>query len=252
MTLPLAFSMLADPTGRDLLICGALLGLFGAALYAISLGLSAGDRYAARAIARAPRFKGRLTGALGLGVASGLTVLYRGGDIALILAVGVIASVLSVVAFGIDPFKNKGLETAQARMTHKTHKTRTRVMGQMRRIKSHVTPLACPEIMPHLMRFEQAVERMVQAVEDDPERARSLQKYLGVYLDGAEEASDRFIAVYRGTGDTEAHANYVALLRDLGHAFEKRAYDYARQGRLKLDAQIDVLSESLAQELGRP
>ncbi|WP_299687958.1 5-bromo-4-chloroindolyl phosphate hydrolysis family protein [uncultured Tateyamaria sp.] len=250
-TLPLAFSMLHDPTWQRLLTCGGLLGLFGGSLYSISLGLKDAQRYDGQTVARAARLKGRIIGSAGMGVASGLTVLTRGGDIGQVIMVGLIAAALSVVAFGLDPLRHKGLETAAQRQTHKLDKTRSRVAARMARIKSHVTPLACAEIMPLLKRFEDAVEQMVQAVEHDPERARSLQKYLGVYLDGAEEASARFIAIYRGTGDITAHRRYVTLLRDLGDAFAKRAYDYAEEGRARLDVQIDVLSESLAREATR-
>ena len=250
-TIPLGYSMLQDPTWRDLLLCSGLLGLYGASLYAISMGLKDAERYDAQDVARAAPIKGRIVGSAGLGLASGLTALTRGADIGLILAVAVVAAALSLIAFGIDPLKHKGLETAQARMDHKVSKTRIRVEAQMKRIKGHVAPLACPDIMPHLTRFESAVARMVQAVEDDPERARSQQKHLGVYLDGAEEASDRFIAVHRGTGDPETHSRYVQLLHDLGRAYEKRAFEYAEQGRMRLDAQMDVLSENLAQELSR-
>ena len=247
-TLPLAFSMLQDPTWQRLLTCGGLLGLFGGSLYSISLGLKDAERYDSQPVARAAPLKGRLIGAAGLGLASGLTTVMRGGDIGQVIAVGLLASILSVVAFGIDPLKHKGLETAEQRQSHKIDKTRTRVAAKMAMIKGYVAPLACAEIMPHLTRFEDAVEQMVQAVELDPSRARSLQKYLGVYLDGAQEASARFIAIYRGTGDVDAHARYVTLLRDLGHAFEKRAFEYAEDGLDKLNVQIDVLSESLARE----
>lgn len=249
--LPLAFSMLGDASASNLLVCGGLLAIFGGALVGISLGLKDGERYASRAVARRARFPGRILGSAGLGFGAALTTLVRDGDFAQVVLVGLIATVLSLVAFGLDPLKNKGLDTTKDRQVYKTSKLRRHAEAQVAIIGKVVKPLGDAELLPHLYRFEHAVQRMLQAVEDDPERARSLQKYLGVYLDGAAEAATRFVAVYRGTGDTDAHTRFGTLMRDLGTAFDKKATDYAAHGRDKMNVQIDVLSESLARDAAR-
>ena len=249
--LPLAFSMLGDPSASNLLICGSLLAIFGGSLVSISLGLKDAERYDARPVARKARIPGRILGSVGMGLGVALTVLVRGGDITQIGLLGLIATVLSLIAFGIDPLKDKGLETTRDRQIYKTSKLRRRAETQLGIIGRVVKPLGDADLLPDLHRFEGAVQRMLQAVEDDPERARSLQKYLGVYLDGAAEAATRFVAVYRNTGDSDAHARFGTLIRDLGHAFDRKATEYAAQGRDKMNVQIDVLSESLAREAAR-
>ncbi|MEL6618704.1 MAG: 5-bromo-4-chloroindolyl phosphate hydrolysis family protein [Pseudomonadota bacterium] len=246
--LPLAFSMLDQPSGLNLLLCGGLLGVFGAALYCISLGLKAAATYDEATVAKRPKYPLKLIGAGLMGLAVGLTTTMRGGDIMQILLVAVIAFGLTVVSFGLDPLRHKGLDTVEQRQSHKVGQKSHAAHERLVEIKKRVAPLGCPDIMPPLIRFEKAVEKMLQAVQDDPERARSLQKYLGVYLDGAAEASKRFCAIYRGTGDTQAHARFIQLLNDLGQSYEAKVQDYLSQGRSRLDVQIDVLSESLARE----
>ncbi|WP_299730211.1 5-bromo-4-chloroindolyl phosphate hydrolysis family protein [uncultured Tateyamaria sp.] len=249
--LPLAFSMLGDPSAANLAICGGLLAVFGISLFGISLGLKGAERYNSQDIARKARFPGRILGSVGMGIGCALTAGLRGSDLGQIAVLAVIATVLSLLAFGIDPLKDKGLETVKDRQVYKTSKLRRRAEAQVAVIGKVVKPLGDAELLPDLRRFEDAVQRMLQAVEDDPERARSLQKYLGVYLDGAAEAATRFVAVYRSTGDVDAHARFGTLIRDLGGAFDRKATEYAAQGRDKMNVQIDVLSESLAREAAR-
>lgn len=247
-TLPLAFSMLDKPDAMNLLTCGALLGLFSGGLYCISMGLKDGERYDSKPVAKAAKFKGRIIGSAILGLATGLTTAMRGGDYGQIAMLGLITTALSLVSFGLDPLKHKGLDTVEKRLDHKASQLRIRAEARVSEIRANVAPLGDAELMPHLKKLQIAVERMLQAVEDDPTRARSLQKHLGVYLDGAAEASGRFLAVYRGTGDPDAHTRFRDLMRDLGHAFDRKATEYAGAGRGKLDVQIDVLSESLRRD----
>ncbi len=250
-TVPLAFSMLDKPDATNLATCGGLLGLFGGSLYCISMGLKDAKRYDGKAVAKAARFKGRIIGSAGLGLATGLTAAMRGADYGQIAMLALIASALSLIAFGIDPLKHKGLDTLEDRLDHKASQLRRSAEARVDKIRANVAPLGDAELMPHLSKLQSSVQRMLQAVEDDPTRARSLKKHLGVYLDGAVEASDRFLAVYRGTGDPETHARFRDLMRDLGNAFDRKATEYADQGRSKLDVQMDVLSESLARETAR-
>ena len=249
--IPLVLTMLRDPSGSNLLFCGGLLGVFGAALCSISLGLKATETFEAAPVAKRPKYPFKIIGAGLMGLAVGLTTAMRGGDVLQVLLLMLIASALTVVSFGLDPLRDKGLDTAEQRQSHKVDLKSHAAQERLAEIKKRVAPLGCPEIMPPLTRFEDAVEKMLQAVQDDPERARSLQKYLGVYMDGAAEAAKRFCAIYRGTGDQQAHARFVQLLTDLGRSYEAKVHDYLAQGRSKFDVQIDVLSESLARETAR-
>lgn len=249
--LPLGFSMLDEPSATNLLTCGGLFLFFGGGLYAISQGLKAAEAYDAAPVTRRPKYPFKIIGCALLALGAALTVTLRGGDAVQILLLTLITGALALASFGLDPLRDKGLDTVQDRQRHTADLKSHAAMGRVSEIKKRVAPLGCADIMPPLLRFEDAVEKMCQAVQDDPERARSLQKHLGVYLDGAVEASQRFAALYRGTGDVQAHARFVKLLHDLATAYEKKVHDYLAQGRSKFDVQIDVLSESLARDTAR-
>ena len=245
---PLAINMLKKPDTITLLIHGGLLALFGAALYSISLGLKDTERYDSEKVARAPKYPCKLIGSGLLGLGGAILTAVKGGDIGQVILTGLIAFALSLVSFGLDPLKQKGLDTATARQDHRLKQQRERVERRLTDIRGQITPVVDPGLVIQFGQFESAVQRMMQALEADPERHRSLQKYLGVYLDGAVEASARFVAIYQVTADPLAHTRYSELLSDLAEAFDSKATAYAHQGRDKFDVQIDVLNESIARE----
>ncbi|MEO0401556.1 MAG: hypothetical protein AAF214_04205 [Pseudomonadota bacterium] len=110
-TLPLAHHMMEHPDVINLVMCGTLLAFYIGALCAISLGLRDAQRYHSQTIARAARYKGRIIGSAGLGLAVGLTTTMRGGSVEHIVLFGALTTGLSLITFGIDPLQDKGFGT---------------------------------------------------------------------------------------------------------------------------------------------
>lgn len=245
---PLMVGMFAKPDAATILMHGGLIALFTAALCSISIGLKSLERYDGETEARRPKYPFKIVGAGLLGLTAAILTALEGGDIGQVFIIGLIAAALTLVSFGLDPLKAKGLDTQKARTDHKLLQQRDQVEGRLAEMRNEVFPVADSGLVEQLDRFIGAVVRMLDAVADDPERNRSLQKYLGDYLNGAIEASARFVAIYSVTADPVAHASFGKLLGDLAAAFDKRSEAYVDQDLKTPEVQNDFLNESIAQE----
>ena len=78
------------------------------------------------------------------------------------------------------------------------------------------------------------------------------RRYLGVYLQGAQDATSKFADLYARQRDETARAGYIALLDDLEQNFMLRTETLRSNDRQDLDIEIDVLRERLEREGLRP
>ena len=249
--LPLLFKTILDPTGENILGYGGTTIGFGLGLWSIAHGFYIEARYDAKKVAKASKVPFKLVGSALMGVSAAGLTLFQGGDPVQCAGVLAVVLALAVVAFGMDPRRNKGLETVKDRHSHKLDGLTAQVGLQMERIRTSAAALAETDVMPLIRAFDDSVDALLTAALRDPERAGTLRKFFGVYLDGAAEASERFASVYSGTGDIDAREKYFALLDKLTKAYTAKAHDYAASGQIKMDVQIDVLNESLANESRR-
>jgi len=158
------------------------------------------------------------------------------------------STALSVLSFGIDPLKSKGLETVDERHIYKLEKLAATVGAQMDRLKKAASPLAVPDVMVEIAAFDTAVNRLLCAVTSDPARANSLRKLFTVYLAGVADAAQRFAAVYRGTGSPEAKTAFIETLQKFTQVFDQKAQAYSAAGAEMLEVEIKVLDDYLARE----
>ncbi len=247
--LPLFFKATLAPTPMNILGYGVIVCGFGLGIWLLSKGLKLQDHYKAAQVARAPVLPFKLLGSGIIGATSAGLTWFQAGDIAQSLVVLAVMSGLCAVAFGRDPSTHKGLETPDQRDAHKLDDVSARVGKHMERVREAASIHADPDVMPRIRAFDDAVDGLLKAAMHDPERIGTLRKYFGVYLDGAAEASERFASVFTGTGDPGAKQKYLGVIEKLTRAFSLKAHEYAKAGKMKLDVQIDVLDNSLSQEV---
>ncbi len=96
--------------------------------------------------------------------------------------------------------------------------------------------------------FQDAARTLIRTVEEDPRDLTAARKFLGVYLQGARDASIKFADIYSRTQDPEARADYIALLEDLEQNFAARTQKSLLDDRSDLTIEIDVLRERLSRE----
>jgi hypothetical protein len=99
-----------------------------------------------------------------------------------------------------------------------------------------------------LERFQTTARDLIRTVEEDPRDLSAARKYLGVYLQGARDATAKFADVYARTKDTQARADYATLLDDLDQNFSARTRKLLLEDRSDLTVEIDVLRERLQRE----
>lgn len=241
---------------------GLSLGLLGAALLTLAAwilrgGLRAEVEYNARKVARRPVFPRKiaasvLTG-LGIGTAALKTEVVeaalRGGpDWAAPVLFGVVAMLLHLAAFGLDPLKNKGMagiDTFQ----------QDRVARVVKEAETHLAAMADAvkrtgdrKIEARVERFQATARDMFRTVEEDPRDLTAARKYMTVYLLGARDAAIKFADLYSRTPDPAARSDFETLLDDLEQNFAARTRRMLLDDRSDLTVEIDVLRERLERE----
>lgn len=219
--------------------------LVGLAVWLLRQGVRAQLAYDAAQSARRPRLPLKLFGAVFIGLAMAFLSLrpdWSGLDLAL---PGLTATVLALVAFGPDPLKHKGIDAPGAGDRMRADEAVQRARGKLEAIGRKIGLLADPELDAGFARLDVAASHLFDAMQGDPARQRSLRKHVGVFIDAATEATDRFSVIYRGTRDAETKSRYLAMIDDLAQQFEARARRYLLDGKGALDVEIDVLQSRL-------
>ena len=186
-------------------------------------GLRAHAAFDARPAARRPLLPRKALSALLAGAGTALAALAGGTDATGALLYGLAALLLHVAAFGLDPLRDKladGVDPFQ----------RDRALDE------------------RVATFEALARRMIRELEDDPRDLSGARKYLGVYLLGARDASQKFADLYARTRDAGARASYEALLGDLQGEFATRTTAMLEGGRADMDLEIKVLRDRLRRE----
>lgn len=223
-----------------------LLALFGAGFWLISLGLKAQKDYDAARTAQAPR-PYRLMGAALVGVGVGLLDFLRFGLPIEPFTLGFLSMGLSLVAFGMDPRKAKGLDTPMDVQRDRADKLVVASQEKLSDMRHNIAVLADRELAEYFQDFETTVNTMLRLMHHDPARLQGLRKHLVVYLDAAAQATQNFTMLYLGQPDPAAKADFMHLLADLAEDFQTRSDQYAQDGKTRLKVDLDLLRDRLKQ-----
>jgi hypothetical protein len=101
-------------------------------------------------------------------------------------------------------------------------------------------------------RFAATARGLFRAVEADPKDLTGARKYLGVYLQGARDATVKFADIYARARDPQARADYEALLGELETTFADRTKAILAGGKTDLNIEIEVLRDRLKFETRTP
>jgi 5-bromo-4-chloroindolyl phosphate hydrolysis protein len=164
------------------------------------------------------------------------------------LLYGIIATGLYIAAFGLDPLRSKGMDgidTFQqdrvARVVDEAEKHLTIMSETIARARDRQTAARLED-------FADTARDLIRTVEEDPRDLTAARKYLGVYLQGARDATAKFADIYSRTQDAQARTDYLALLDDLEKNFAARNRKSLLADRSDLNVEIDVLRERLSRE----
>jgi hypothetical protein len=238
--------------GGPVALAAALLGGLSLTLAAwlIRGGLRAQAEYDARKVARKPALPRKILGAIFGGIGTALAVIaHLDGFSALSpILYGIFATGLYIAAFGLDPLRSKGMDgidTFQqdrvARVVDEAEKHLTTMAETISRARDR-------QATARLADFSDTARDLIRTVEEDPRDLTAARKYLGVYLQGARDATAKFADIYARTQDAQARTDYLALLDDLEKNFAARNRKSLLEDRSDLTIEIDVLRERLSRE----
>ncbi|MEM9715344.1 MAG: 5-bromo-4-chloroindolyl phosphate hydrolysis family protein [Pseudomonadota bacterium] len=225
---------------------GAALAL-GMAAWLIMEGRKAEDAYNERQIAKPPAIPRKLFGSILIGAAVA-AVFLSNGDFGFInhLLIGGLATVLAVIAFGLDPMTAKGLEGDDAFERERVAVAIEKAEAYVQETLAAAKTLNDRKLQSRVEDMAASVRDMFRAIEDDPRDLSSSRKYLSVFLRAARDATQKFASHYSRTNDQDARREYENLLSDLENSFSQRREILMLENRTDLDIEIEVLRDRLA------
>lgn len=251
--LPLPFAVTAfmgSPAGLalDLLAFAALM----LSAWLTREGLRAEDAYDARRVARRPAIPRKIfgSGLMGLGLALGGAA--PGGDLAAPVIFALFGAAFHFISFGPDPLHDKGTDGIDRFQSDRV----TRAVGEaealLAEMQRHIRALGDRKLADRVAGFSDHARAMFRVVEDDPRSLTAARRYMGVYLLGARDATEKFATLYARSRDAGARHDYETLLGDLQQNFADRTEALLANDRTALDIEMEVLRERLAREGLRP
>jgi len=229
----------------------AAFGLLMLAAWLTREGERAHEAWDARAIARRPAIPRKIFASVLTAAGVGLAAWAPGAGPVAPALLGVLAGALHLISFGPDPMSDKGMAGVDAFQTERVASAVAEAERHLTAMREAARPVADREIMDKLDRFAATARAMFRTLESDPRDLTAARKYLSVYLDGARAATTRFAQIQTASRDPKARADYAALLDDLDTRFAQRTEVLLSNDRTRLDVEIEVLRERLAQDAPR-
>ncbi len=234
------------PTGLALGLGGAMIWLGAAQL--TRQGLIAEQAFHARSHARRPAWPRKITGSLLTGLGMALAALAHDGSATGAALYGVIACALHLVAFGPDPLRDRLPEGTTAHDSDRVTRAVERAAEELTGLRAAIAALRDPDLDAEVAAFERSARRLIARIEEDPRSLSGARRYLGIYLTGAREASEKFAEVYARSPDPEIRAEFTELLDDLRRNFAARTEKMLQEEAMDMTIEIDVLRERLRRE----
>lgn len=248
------FPLLVTAFGEAPLGMAADLGAFAALVCApwlLRAGLTAEEAYGARSVARRPAIPRKIFAAVlsGLGVAG---AVWDGSGLVGPVGYGAIATVLHLVAFGVDPLRDKGLAGVGRVPAARVARAVDEAEALLAAMAAAVAGLRDRGLDARVAAFQARAREMFRTVERDPRELSAARRYLGIYLVGARDAAQKLAALAGHPEEPRAKADFAALLDDLEGRYTILTETLLRDDRADLDIEIAVLRERLAREGVRP
>lgn len=211
-------------------------------------GVRAEDAYAERKAARRPAIPRKIFGAVMMAVGVGLLVFGGHWAIGPAVVAGMIAGALHLGAFGLDPLRDKGLDGIDRRQSDRIARKIDEAEKVLAEMTATVRGLRDAELSGRMGRFEETVRALFRQVEADPRDLAPARRYLGVYLQGARDATVQFAELYPRARDPKVRADYLAFLEDMDLNFARRSATMLTDDRTNFDIEIEVLRDRLNRE----
>jgi hypothetical protein len=152
------------------------------------------------------------------------------------------------VAFGIDPLKNKRMEGVDTFQQDRVARVVDQADASLTAMKDHIERLEDRNLTARVAAFDATARKMARTVDEAPRDLTRARKYLGVYLEGARDATVKFVDLYTRKADPSVRTDYIALLDDLQENFAARTDKMMVDDRTDMDIEIKVLRDRLQRD----
>lgn len=214
-------------------------------------GIIAQEAYEARKVARRPALPRKILGSMLAGV--GLAIVgFAGHGPAEAGIFAILGAVLHSFAFGFDPLKNKGMEGVDLHQNDRVARAVDKAEAHLAAMSDAIKRAQDRHLESRVEQFQTVARDLFRTVENDPRDLTAARKYLGIYLQGARDATVKFADLYARNPTPEARADYEALLVDLEENFAARTQKLLSDDAGDMTVEIEVLRERLQREGVRP
>lgn len=222
-----------------------------AAMRLVEDGRRAEFDFERRTIAKAPAVPKKTLGSVILG--AGLAIAgYATAGLGLGLVLGVIAGLGSVLAYGLDPRQDKGIDPATAARAGVKLETVveaiTEAEGKLVDIDRAAARIQNRELRDHLHRITTEGRNILLEIERDPGDIRRARRFLVTYLDGTRDVVKKYAAQQQDLAESPLGDNFRHVLGTIETVFAEQIEVLKKNDSLDLEVQIDVLKTQLERE----
>lgn len=176
-----------------------------------------------------------------IAVGTGLTALIAGHNLAIGICFGAAALLGFYLTYGFDQRLKLSSDKDVATALEEAYRKLERLDVAGESIRSR-------ELRDRLRRIVGWGERILDRIGDDPEDFRRARKFLNVYLDGAQQVTDKFARTQNDANSAELEVNFRTLLQDMETVCEEQYQHLMDNDLVDLDVQMEVLTTRLKRE----
>lgn len=225
------------------------LALFAAALRLIRRGQKLQNEYDEAASARAPRLPRKIVGAQLIGVMVLILAGHHFTGLLVPLGFGVLAMLLSLAAFGIDPLRDKGAQESEPEPLATARRPRPDTAAALDRIDAtlegmilEIAALGDTQLTRHCEALKGAVMGLIRTLGDDPDGMERLHKPVVKFVKLLRRENDDLLAAWDSDERDRARRRYRTRITALGQTFEEFARKSGKKsGRDAFDLEADLL-----------
>jgi hypothetical protein len=252
LAVPLVWGLLSGNVG-DVVALAVGLVLIYLGTFLLESGLAKEAEYHARELANAPRPPRKLLGAIVIAIGVFAAAFgASGAGLALSLLLGALAGVACLMAYGMDPTRNKGLAPELARKagvrTEQVIEAVTEAEGKLREIERLAGGLHNRELTGRVRRIVAQARAVLAQIEKDPSDLRRARRFLVTYLDGTRDVVRKYADQQQDLAETELAANFRHVLETIERVFTEQEQVLKRNETMDLEVQIEVLRTQLERE----
>jgi hypothetical protein len=186
-------------------------------------------------------FPFRSAGAVAVSLGTFATALFAGYEAFGAGAFGLVALFGFYLAYGFDRRTRLSEDDEIAQALEAAYAKLEKLASAGRALPTH-------DLRDQLGRIVGWGERILERIADDPEDFRRARKFLNVYLDGAQQVTQKFARRQDGTVPRQLEASYRTLLGDMEAVCEEQYRRLENDDIVDLDIQMEVLTTRLKRE----